>query len=414
MSAEQRSIFISYRRNASAYVAQAIFQHLRNHGYDVFMDVASINNGTFDTIILNQIAARAHFLIICTPGTFERCVTPGDWLRREIEMAMEQKRNIVPILANGFKFEDSLAFLTGRLVDLPRLHGLPLYHEYFDEGMARLRDRYLKQRVTGELAPTPAAEQAVVEEKIEQAAALPAPTVEELTAEGFLYRAYSRVAQGNLEAGIADYTQAIRLNPDYAEAYDNRANALARKGDLAGAIADYDQAIRIDPKDALTFASRGKARAALGNVAGAMSDLDAALRLNPGDSDAYYSRGLVHIRRGDLTGALADFNTALLLYPGFANAYDKRGEVYFALGRHIEAQADFEAALQCGPAPEPAQAGLALSDYALGRKDTALAGWRKLAAVNPHYLDLDWLGKAPGWRPELVDTARKLIAELNA
>jgi hypothetical protein len=40
---------------------------------------------------------------------------------------------------------------------------------------------------------------------------------------------------------MADYDQAISLDPKLAEAYNNRRAARADQGDLAGAIADYDQ-----------------------------------------------------------------------------------------------------------------------------------------------------------------------------
>jgi hypothetical protein len=60
MDAPLPSVFLSYRRNVSAFIARAVFQDLRQHGYDVFMDVESIDSGQFETIILNQIAARAH------------------------------------------------------------------------------------------------------------------------------------------------------------------------------------------------------------------------------------------------------------------------------------------------------------------------------------------------------------------
>src|SRR5574341_300850 len=76
MTAPNKTVFISYRRNVSAFIARAIFLDLRAHGYDVFMDVESIDSGTFDSIILNQIAARAHFLVILTPGTLNRCAQP--------------------------------------------------------------------------------------------------------------------------------------------------------------------------------------------------------------------------------------------------------------------------------------------------------------------------------------------------
>jgi hypothetical protein len=65
MAEPQPTVFLSYRRNVSAFIARAVFLDLRQHGYDVFMDVESIDSGQFDMIILNQIAARGHF-----PGLF--------------------------------------------------------------------------------------------------------------------------------------------------------------------------------------------------------------------------------------------------------------------------------------------------------------------------------------------------------
>ena len=48
--------------------------------------------------------ARAHFVVLLTPSALERCTEPGDWLRREIETALETKRNIVPLMLEGFDF----------------------------------------------------------------------------------------------------------------------------------------------------------------------------------------------------------------------------------------------------------------------------------------------------------------------
>src|SRR5947207_439187 len=99
------SVFISYRRNVSAYIARAVFQDLRFNGVDAFMDVQGIDAGEFDKIILNQIAARPYFVVILTPGTLDRCAEPGDWLRREIEHAMSLERVIVPLVTANFSFE---------------------------------------------------------------------------------------------------------------------------------------------------------------------------------------------------------------------------------------------------------------------------------------------------------------------
>jgi hypothetical protein len=88
------SAFISYRRDVSAFMARAIFQDLRSNGINVFMDVQSIDSGQFSSIILDQIASRPYFLPILTPGALDRCNEPGDWLRREIEHAIDLHRVI--------------------------------------------------------------------------------------------------------------------------------------------------------------------------------------------------------------------------------------------------------------------------------------------------------------------------------
>lgn len=47
----EKSIFISYR-HTNIFIARAVFDNLTKHGYDVFFDFESIDNGDFEQIIL--------------------------------------------------------------------------------------------------------------------------------------------------------------------------------------------------------------------------------------------------------------------------------------------------------------------------------------------------------------------------
>jgi len=140
----QETVFISYRRSVGSYLTRAVYYNLKYHGYDVFMDVESINSGMFDTSILNAIEERKHFLIICTPGTFDRINEPGDWLRREIEHALKHNRNIVPIKTPDFDFDDTTRqLLKGKIKPLSRYNPVSVPHDYFEAAMERLRTRFL-------------------------------------------------------------------------------------------------------------------------------------------------------------------------------------------------------------------------------------------------------------------------------
>ena len=66
----QKTGFLSYRRTNFPW-AQALFQNLEQHGYDVFLDYHGVASGDFESAILGNITARAHFLVLLTPSALE-------------------------------------------------------------------------------------------------------------------------------------------------------------------------------------------------------------------------------------------------------------------------------------------------------------------------------------------------------
>ena len=62
----EKTVFLSYRRTNIPW-ALAIFQNLTHHGHDVFFDYNGIASGDFERVILGNITARAHFLVLLTP-----------------------------------------------------------------------------------------------------------------------------------------------------------------------------------------------------------------------------------------------------------------------------------------------------------------------------------------------------------
>ena len=154
MARIEKTVFICYRRTTVPW-ALAISQYLSSHGFDVFFDYASLDSGDFETVVLENIRARAHFLVLLTPSSLFRCGEPGDWFRREIEVAIDSQRNIVPLMLEGFAFETPYAAsqLTGKLGFLRRYNGVHVPADYFYEALEKLLSKFLSVPLDAVLVP---------------------------------------------------------------------------------------------------------------------------------------------------------------------------------------------------------------------------------------------------------------------
>jgi tetratricopeptide (TPR) repeat protein len=444
----EKSVFISYRRTTSRHLARAVFMDLRSNGYDAFMDVDTLDSGTFDLIILNQIAARAHFVLLLSLGALDRCNDPDDWLRREIEHAIDLKRNIVPIIEEGFSYAEATPYLTGKLADLPRYNGVPLYHAYFDAALDNLRNRFLKQPVYNiVLSPAPAAEQIIVRQQIQQIANEPAPTPKQVRARSLFAQAVSRHAAGETALALAAYTEVLKQDPENARAYLNRGTLKIETEDYAGALLDLNHAVRLDPREPEAYAQRGWARNLRANMDGALADYDEALRLNPRHAQTLFRRGWLYHERGSFDAAIADHTQAIQLDPQNADyfsaraasyyhqgsyqlavddwteairlrrddaglLYNNRGEAYFAMGHYLMAMADFKQANSLKPNQEIVLAGLAITAHALGHLNDARKYWREVLKRNKACADIDVAQKSFRWAEPLTEEARKMLLSI--
>lgn len=100
----------------------------------------------------------------------------------------------------------------------------------------------------------------------------------------FYERGVEYNAKSDPDRAIADYDEAIRLNPKYRAAFIQRGDAYATKQDYDRAVADYSQAIEIAPKEATSLQSRGIVRLHKGDLANALADLNQATQLDPKDA----------------------------------------------------------------------------------------------------------------------------------
>lgn len=120
---------------------------------------------------------------------------------------------------------------------------------------------------------------------------------------------YEGTAASDLDLSISYFTEAIRLNPEYAMAYYWRGDRYRKKSDFDRAIADYTEVIRLNPDFAAAYINRGVAyMMKKSDFEKAIADFTEAIRLNPDDVVfVYQNRAAAYLAIGKVDKANADF-----------------------------------------------------------------------------------------------------------
>ncbi len=129
-------IFISYRRDGGESTAKILRDKLTELGYRVFFDVESLRSGDFNTKLYSVIDECDDFLLILSPGALDRCGNEGDWVRLEVERALSQGKNVVPVLLRGFQFPETLP---ESIDSLRYKNGLESNYQFFDAFIEKLQ-----------------------------------------------------------------------------------------------------------------------------------------------------------------------------------------------------------------------------------------------------------------------------------
>ena len=193
--------------------------------------------------------------------------------------------------------------------------------------------------------------------------------------------------RGEFSEAVRQIDDALKINPNVADAYNNRGNALRKLKRSEQALESYDHAIALKPDDAATFNNRGSAFRELEQFEAALADFDNAITLRPDFAEAFNNRGNAYKELERFDEALSDLDKALALRADNPDAFNNRGAVLNKLERFDEALADLDRAIALKPGHAEAHYNRGTTLLELRRFDPALAAFDKAVALRPDYAE---------------------------
>ncbi|MFI4933109.1 MAG: DUF3857 domain-containing protein [Caulobacterales bacterium] len=170
------------------------------------------------------------------------------------------------------------------------------------------------------------------------------------SAKGFYNRGVAHLEKGQDDLALADFNQALRLKPFDPLAHEARAQLYLFRNEDALADKDFDEATQLSPPGTQVLLRHARAYESAGKYEGAIRIYDQMIADSPNDADLLNGRCWLRAEWGEeLQRALDDCNSALKIVPESSQELDSRGLTQLRLGRLDLSISDYDEALRISP-----------------------------------------------------------------
>jgi tetratricopeptide (TPR) repeat protein len=196
-------------------------------------------------------------------------------------------------------------------------------------------------------------------------------------------RGHTLLKMGRLDDAMSDLDAALLVEPGLIQAYVARGDIWLKRGDSDRAMHEYDTAHGIAPHNPVVLACRGYTWFRQQNYESALADFEQALKLNPQDSWSLAGRGLIRLTQGDIDRAFADCDRAITAGATDGFPFAARGRVWMAKNDHGRAIEDFNESLRREPGDASVLRDRGLAYYFESRFDLAVADLAESVRLDP-------------------------------
>jgi len=155
-------------------------------------------------------------------------------------------------------------------------------------------------------------------------------------------RGLSKATLGDLDGAEAEFNKAIEQQlPVLSKYYIQRGNVRYIQKNFENACIDYSEAIKTNPQSAEAWHNKGVALGELGKYDEAIKACDKAIEINPQFATAWYNKGVCLNNLGKHDDAIKAYDKAIEINPQFAKAWYNKGVALDKLGNYAEADIAF-------------------------------------------------------------------------
>lgn len=193
--------------------------------------------------------------------------------------------------------------------------------------------------------------------------------------------------QGELDEAFEDFRHAVRLDPDYVEAWHSLADLYRLRGELAKAVDCAAHALRLQPGNFGILLTSGHIEAARGNARQAASFFEQASAINPDSAEVWVSLGVALVQSGEALAAIDALEKAHALGVSEDWVYEHIGLLFTTRGQLDAARENLERAVQLHPENLNAWNTLIVVYTKSGLSDKARKAAETVLSINPEHVN---------------------------
>ena len=171
------------------------------------------------------------------------------------------------------------------------------------------------------------------------------PSEEELSRDHY-ERGLQYEENGSYVRAREEYTQAIRRDRLFTDAYVAQGRVLFQTSNFRAAMAIVDEALRLDEGHVEAHNVRGLVSMYTGDSESAILSFTRAIELDPKYAEAYHNRAQVNVQDNNADSALEDLSRVIELEPFEPRYYVERARLYAFLDERDRALRDLERVLE--------------------------------------------------------------------